>query len=83
MNHQSWEFGKAIRPLFAEPVTNVQNICGLKSETMWCVELEISMSGEHQRYYKHTNFCQNPRGDPKFLVDFDTEWPIYNTKTAF
>ena len=23
MIHQSWEFGKAIRPLFAEPVANI------------------------------------------------------------
>ena len=27
------------------------------------------MSDKHHRYYKHTKFCQNPRGDPKFLVD--------------
>ena len=28
------------------------------------------MSDKHHRYYKHTKFCQNPRGDPKFLVDW-------------
>ena len=27
------------------------------------------MSDKHHRYYKHTKFHQNPRGDPKFLVD--------------
>ena len=42
---------------------------GHKSETMRCIELNICMSDEHHRYYKHTKFCQNPRGDPKFLVD--------------
>ena len=26
-------------------------------------------SDKHHRYYKHTKFHQNPRGDPKFLVD--------------
>ena len=27
------------------------------------------MSDKYHRYYKHTNFRQNPRGDPKFPVD--------------
>ena len=36
---------------------------------MECMELKICMSDKHHRYYKHTKFCQNPRGDPKFLVD--------------
>ena len=27
------------------------------------------MSDKHHRYYKRTKFRQNPRGDPKFLVD--------------
>ena len=27
------------------------------------------MGDEHHRYYKHTKFHQNPRDDPKFLVD--------------
>ena len=48
---------------------NIQNICGHKSETMECIELKICMSDKHHRYYKHTKFRQNPRGDPKFLVD--------------
>ena len=30
---------------------------------------KVGMGGEHHRYYKHTKFHQNPRGDPKFLVD--------------
>ena len=33
------------------------------------MELKICMSDKHHRYYKHTKFLQNPRGDPKFLVD--------------
>ena len=36
---------------------------------MECMELKICMSDKQHRYYKHTKFCQNPRGDPKFLVD--------------
>ena len=27
------------------------------------------MSDKRHRYYKHTKFHQNPRGDPEFLVD--------------
>ena len=45
------------------------NICGHKSETMRCMELNICMSDKHHKYYKYTKFYQNPRGDPKFLVD--------------
>ena len=33
------------------------------------------MGGEHHRYYKHTKFHQNPRGDPKFLVDLTRNDP--------
>ena len=33
------------------------------------MELKICTSDKCHRYYKHTTFCQNPRGDPKFLVD--------------
>ena len=40
---------------------------------MWS---EVGMGGEHHRYYKHTKFCQNPRGDPKFLVDLTWNDPI-------
>ena len=46
-----------------------KNICGHKSETMECMDLKICMSDKHHRYYKHSKFRQNPRGDPKFLVD--------------
>jgi len=28
------------------------------------------------RYYKHTKFCQNPRADPKFLVDLTWNDPL-------
>ena len=34
------------------------------------------MSGEHHRHYKHANFCQNPRGYPKFLVDLTRNDPF-------
>ena len=34
------------------------------------------MSDEHHRYYKHTKFRQNPRGDPKFLVDLTWNDPL-------
>ena len=33
---------------------------------MWS---KVGMGGEHHRYYKHNKFRQNPRGDPKFLVE--------------
>ena len=36
---------------------------------MWGMGPKVGMGGEHHRYYKHTKFRQNPRGDPKFLVD--------------
>ena len=32
--------------------------------------LKTYMGGKTHRHYKHTKFRQNPRGDPKFLVDF-------------
>ena len=31
--------------------------------------LKICMGDKTHRYYKHTKFRQNLRGDPKFLVD--------------
>jgi len=31
--------------------------------------LKNCMGNKTHRYYKHTKFRQNPRGDPKFLVD--------------
>ena len=39
---------------------------------MWS---KVGIGGEHHRYYKHTKFCQNPRGDPKFLVDLTRNDP--------
>ena len=35
----------------------------------WCVRLKICKGDEHHRYYKHTKYNQNPRGDPKCFVD--------------
>ena len=43
---------------------------------MECMELKICMSDKHRRYYKHTKFRQNPRGDPKFLVDLTRNDPF-------
>jgi len=57
---------------------NIQNICGHKSETMWCMWSKVGIGGEHHRYYKHTKFHQNPRGDPKFLVDLTQNDPNHN-----
>ena len=39
---------------------------------MWS---KVGMGGEHYRYYKHNKFRQNPRGDPKFLVDLTRNDP--------
>jgi len=36
------------------------------------------MGGKTHRYYKHTKFRQNLRGDPKFLVDL-----TWNDPTEF
>ena len=33
---------------------------------MGCMELKICTGDKHHR---HTDFCQNLRGDPKFIVD--------------
>ena len=41
-----------------------------------CMELKICMGGEHHKYYKHTKFRQNLRGDPKFLVELTLNDPI-------
>ena len=43
------------------------------------MELKIFMSDKHHRYYKHTKFRQNPRGDPKFLVDLTWNDPFSNS----
>ena len=42
------------------------------------MELKICMSDKHHRYYKHTKFRQNPRGDPNFLVDLTWNDPYRN-----
>ena len=43
---------------------------------MWS---KVGMDGEHHRYYKHNKFRQNPRGDPKFLVDLTRNDPYFTT----
>jgi len=45
---------------------NIQNICGHKSETMWCMGLKLCMGDEHHMYYEHTKFCEVTL---QFLVD--------------
>jgi len=37
--------------------------------------VKAGIGGEHHRYYKHTKFRQNLRGDPKFLVDLTQNDP--------
>ena len=59
-------------------IGNIQNICGHKSETMWCMGPKVGMGGKHHKYYKHTKFRQNPRGEPKFLVDLTRNDPHAN-----
>ena len=49
---------------------------------MECMELKICMNDKHHRYYKHTKFRQNPRGDPKFLVDLTRNDPYNSIKNA-
>ena len=36
------------------------------------------MGDKTHRYYKHTTFRQNPKGDPKFLVDMTWNDPCSN-----
>jgi len=38
---------------------------------MWCMGLKVSMGHEDCRYYKHTKFRQNLRGDPTIPVRND------------
>ena len=59
----------SVKIMFRDGPIFHENICGHKSETMGCMELKIDMNEKHHRYYKNTKFQQNPRGDPKFLVD--------------
>ena len=40
---------------------------------MWS---KVGMGGKHHRYYKHNKFRQNPKGDPKFLVDLTWNDPL-------
>ena len=42
---------------------------------MQCIRLKIGMDAKYHKYYKHTKFHQNPRGDPKFLVDLTRNDP--------
>ena len=38
------------------------------------------MGDEHHRYYQHTNFHHNQRGDPKFLVDLTWNDPYTSVR---
>jgi len=55
---------------------NSQNICGHKSETMWCMELKIGMSDKHHRYSKHTKFHKNLRRSLQFFGDWAWNGPF-------
>jgi len=46
-----------------------QKLCDV---AMWS---KVGIGGEHHRYNKHNKFRQNPRGDPKFLVDLTRNDP--------
>jgi len=37
--------------------------------------LKTWMGNKTHRYYKHTKFCQNPKNDPKLLVDLKWNSP--------
>ena len=67
------DFVTHVRPIFK---WNIQNICGHKSETMWCMELKIGMSDKHHGHSKHTKFCQNLRGVLTILRWLGMEWPF-------
>ena len=47
---------------------------------MWS---KVGIGGEHHRHYKHTKFRQNPRGDPKFLVDLTQNDPYSRISITF
>jgi len=38
--------------------------------------LKICIGDKTHGYYKHTKFRQNPRGNPKFLIDLTWDDPI-------
>ena len=46
------------------------------------MELKICLGDKTHRYYKHTKFRQNPRGDPKFLVDLTWNNPYVTALSA-
>ena len=48
---------------------------------MWYMGLKICMGVMIHGYYKHTKFRQNPRGDPKFLVDLTWNDPYANVNS--
>ena len=48
---------------------------------MQCIRLKIGMNSKHHKYYKHAKFRQNPRGDPKFLVDLTWNDPSEEIKS--
>ena len=47
---------------------------------MWS---KVGIGGEHHRYCKHNKFSQNPRGDPKFLVDLTRNDPMLIKKLTY
>ena len=47
---------------------NIQVVVNQKL-VMWRMQPKDGIGSEHHKYYKHTKFRQNQRGDPKFLVN--------------
>ena len=50
---------------------------------MQCMGLKFCTGGKHHRYYDHTKFRQNPRGDPKFRVDLTRNDPYIAVQFKF
>ena len=72
------DFVTHVRPIFF--MKNIQNICGHKSETMWCMELKVGMSDKHHRHSNNTKFHQNLLQFQFFSMEtlmqqFSTDWP--------
>jgi len=52
----------------------ISNILWSQIRNYVVMGLKICMGDEHHRYYKHTKFCQNPRGNLTISCWFDMEW---------
>ena len=57
-NNTVQSYGQFYKWRWSKFSRNIQNICGHKSETMWYMELKISMGDKIHKYYKHTKFVK-------------------------